>query len=477
MGVTAQALHGAKVCIIPQPENNYQPLMLRRRSLMAVSGLLVTAKVVVLSLILLLPATAELSTITSARIIQLTNEERARSGLSTLVVNEKLSKAAATKAQDMIDNDYFAHISPAGVTPWFWMQQAGYSYSVAGENLAIDFVQAEDVADAWMASPSHRDNILQPDYVETGVAVLTGDYQGGTSTVVVHMFGLPAGAVRPSQSSIPAQEPVVVSESPSPTPAAGEPVKVPPHELTPPMVPTISLVNKDTVVGDSVEIVIEAESSTDVAVFVNDQEVIEVLIDVTGSVVQKIDLSQMADGDIALQAVATNESNVQSESSATIELVKDTEGPVVNDEGVAFILSPVTDQPSAILMVPSGEYTGLLITNEATEPLSIEAPLPPLVTFLLPKGKVSVLALDEVGNSSVISEVDLLPAIFTDRNMNYGVTSGGLNLAARRLIIAVAIIVLTLLGLAVIIRVRIQHPRMISHATMVLLLAVLLLFV
>ena len=106
MGVTAQALHGAKVCIIPRPENNYQPLALRRRALVAMSGLILTAKLAALALVLLLPSTAELSTITNARILQLTNEERMNNGLGALKMNESIVKAATEKAQDMIDNDY-----------------------------------------------------------------------------------------------------------------------------------------------------------------------------------------------------------------------------------------------------------------------------------------------------------------------------------------------------------------------------------
>ena len=114
----------------------------------------------------------------------------------------------------MLANQYFAHISPSGVTPWFWMKKSAYSYSVAGENLAIDFVDAEDVVTAWFNSPTHKANMLSKEYTETGVAVVSGSFQGGTSIIVVHMFGLP-------QNSAPAvaqATPTPTKPNPSPTP-------------------------------------------------------------------------------------------------------------------------------------------------------------------------------------------------------------------------------------------------------------------
>src|SRR3989344_2958680 len=130
MGVAAQYIHGARVCIIPRPENNWRPLALRHRPLALVSTLLLIAKTLALGLVSLMPVPAELSTITTARIVQLTNAERAEAGLPALTLNAALSAAAAAKAKDMLEHDYFAHISPAGVTPWFWIHNAQYSYQL-----------------------------------------------------------------------------------------------------------------------------------------------------------------------------------------------------------------------------------------------------------------------------------------------------------------------------------------------------------
>ena len=67
---------------------------------------------------------------------------------------------------DMAEKSYFAHTSPEGLTPWYWITLAGYRFSLAGENLAIDFTESEDVENAWMNSPAHRASI-QPDALLT----------------------------------------------------------------------------------------------------------------------------------------------------------------------------------------------------------------------------------------------------------------------------------------------------------------------
>lgn len=132
---------------------------------------------------------AQASGITADNVIKLTNKARQAAGEAVLVKNEKLQQAAQNKAQDMFDNDYFAHVSPAGKSPWFWIDKAGYDYRFAGENLAINYTSAEDEQQAWMDSPLHRKNILNPAYEEIGVAVGQGIINGNRTTVAVQMFG------------------------------------------------------------------------------------------------------------------------------------------------------------------------------------------------------------------------------------------------------------------------------------------------
>lgn len=123
------------------------------------------------------------------KLIELTNQERIARGLKPLKYNPELRNAAQAKAADILNKDYFDHVSPQGKTPWQFIDQSGYSYRKAGENLAIDFTTVEGPVAGWMNSPSHRANVLKADYEEVGIAEVTGDFNGRETTVVVQMFG------------------------------------------------------------------------------------------------------------------------------------------------------------------------------------------------------------------------------------------------------------------------------------------------
>ena len=148
----------------------------------------IAASILFLSFFVLVNATWA-SSVTKEKIVELTNANREEKGLAELVGNEKLEQAAAEKADDMIVNDYFSHTSPKGITPWHWFEKEKYDYNYAGENLAMDFVSAEKMNEAWMASPTHRANILNEKYKEIGVAAKEGNISGHRTTVVVQMFG------------------------------------------------------------------------------------------------------------------------------------------------------------------------------------------------------------------------------------------------------------------------------------------------
>ncbi|MFZ2025248.1 MAG: CAP domain-containing protein [Microgenomates group bacterium] len=145
---------------------------------------------------------------TDIRVDQLlsgTNAKRQALGLSPLTYNVTLSQAAALKAQDMFQNDYWSHNSPEGKTPWTFIQQAGYTYTVAGENLAKNFSTSQGVIDAWMASPTHKDNIIKPSYQDIGFAIVNGVLNGEETTLVVQMFGAGSGqlaAEKPVQTVV-----------------------------------------------------------------------------------------------------------------------------------------------------------------------------------------------------------------------------------------------------------------------------------
>lgn len=123
------------------------------------------------------------------RLIELTNIERQKVGLSAVSENEALNKAALLKAQNMFSENYWAHFAPSGKTPWDFILGAGYKFTYAGENLAKNFQTADEVVKAWMASPAHRDNLLSPKYQDIGMAVVEGVLNGQKTVLVVEEFG------------------------------------------------------------------------------------------------------------------------------------------------------------------------------------------------------------------------------------------------------------------------------------------------
>ena len=129
------------------------------------------------------------SDITAQKIIDLANADRREKGIGELVENEKLKEAAMAKAEDMIADGYFSHTAPDVATPWSWIEKERYDYNYAGENLAMDFVSAEKVNQAWLESPTHRANILNERYKDIGVAMQQGIINGHSTIAVVQMFG------------------------------------------------------------------------------------------------------------------------------------------------------------------------------------------------------------------------------------------------------------------------------------------------
>jgi len=127
--------------------------------------------------------------VNKASIISLTNQKRAENGLAPLTINYSLESSASTKANDMLANNYWSHNSPSGKTPWTFIRNAGYKYLFAGENLAEGYSSGEAIIAAWMASPSHRANILNRNYKEVGVAIISGNLKGKSTILVVEHFG------------------------------------------------------------------------------------------------------------------------------------------------------------------------------------------------------------------------------------------------------------------------------------------------
>lgn len=132
-----------------------------------------------------------LAAIFSSVLVLKTNEERQSQNLEDLKENELLVKAAQLKADDMAKRGFFAHVNPDGKQPWYYLDLAGYKYKSAGENLAVNFKDSKQVHKAWMNSPTHKANIIQPKFTEIGIATADGFYQGQEVTFVVQFFAAP----------------------------------------------------------------------------------------------------------------------------------------------------------------------------------------------------------------------------------------------------------------------------------------------
>lgn len=194
-----------KYLILPSEANKYKSKFIQSRFLLCLVMFLLVLKLTTVLLSVNFSQNIFFADITKIALENFANQARQAVGLKPLVNNSKLDQAAKLKAENMVQNNYFNHNSPSGITPWFWFAKAGYNYKYAGENLAIGFFDSKELFNAWLNSPSHRENILNPNYKEMGTAVLPG-YGGGNTVVVVQEFGsqLP-GAV----AQKPAAKPVV----------------------------------------------------------------------------------------------------------------------------------------------------------------------------------------------------------------------------------------------------------------------------
>ena len=125
-------------------------------------------------------------------IIALTNKERIAAGLPALSFEQHLGAMATAKANDMIQKQYFAHVSPDGIDLTKLAQTHGYLYLNVGENLALgDFTSSADVVSGWMHSPGHRANILNKNFTQIGVSAVLGNYEGRNVWYAVQEFGRP----------------------------------------------------------------------------------------------------------------------------------------------------------------------------------------------------------------------------------------------------------------------------------------------
>ena len=218
-----------KKYFIPHKGNDHKPHILRwEATIVILSAILLIETLFFAQVFLIGKNTNFLAAVISNVIVDKTNAERIDIDLSSLATNDLLELAAQLKANDMAKKGYFAHETPEGYDPWYWLEQSGYNFAAAGENLAVNFTDSEDVVSAWMDSDGHRANILKNNFTQIGVATAKGEYKGRETIFVVQFFGTPSVAVAKTEPLIP-PAPNGIEEEPNPNlqPQESEQIKEP----------------------------------------------------------------------------------------------------------------------------------------------------------------------------------------------------------------------------------------------------------
>ena len=211
--------------VYPRHTNNFKAKLLHSSSIFLIAVFLLVFQLILnafpLAGVRILGYAAD---IPPGEVIRITNEKRALEGVPALQYSAVLEQAARAKGEHMLANDYWAHVAPDGTQPWVFFTNAGYNYRYAGENLAKDFSNPSSAVDAWLSSPSHRENLLSTRYREIGVAVVEGDLSGVDTTIIVQLFGTTLGETT---------EPIPIAQAEAPTATPVPPTLTPTVTLAP----------------------------------------------------------------------------------------------------------------------------------------------------------------------------------------------------------------------------------------------------
>ena len=382
---------------VPDARNNYTPHAVSHRNLSLYAGLMFSVKLLTLLSLDLLPQNQAFSSaLTSENVLQLTNYSREAFGLSDLRMNTELSKAAAAKAQDMFKNQYFAHNSPFGLTPWDFIKAEGYNYIIAGENLAVNFYTSESLESAWMNSPEHKANILNKDFQDIGIGIYSGTLKGLKATVVVQMFGSVIDQPIVMKNDFSTNQ--TLSQV-SPKVFIPTPLKI---SLATPLLenPDFSLTK-----NQNFELKGFAPGADTVYVLVNHEAVVAVPV-VQGKFVAQLNLSE---GNSSVNVVSFKNGVESSPISKTLTVQLDTSAPSIAQANI---------RPSAqgeyIVEVQTQGEASKVLANLGDQNIFLQPTQSPEIwqgkfvgTLEELQGKLSVSAYDLAGNSKISSVANL----------------------------------------------------------------------
>lgn len=383
-----------KRLIVPYTKNQFKPYLLRKPLLVVYTILLLavnTFSVLGQGSV----GIAEASSITSRRLIQATNDVRVRYGLNELEVSPQLTAAAYAKANNMFEQQYWDHYGPNGETPWKFIKGAGYFYHFAGENLAKGFQTAEGVHQAWMASPTHRQNIISGEYKDIGIAVVQGKLFDENVTLVVQMFGNLTSEVQDvsdlTMSDIPQQEQKEDGDIKSisiKSPVQGATLKDSKVSVS----GTVQGVNEEV---ENNIVVFQLETDQKNQDYKKVLAETNILDDNVWKVTQQYDWS---DGQHRVIAVLNEDENLSDSVTFTVDatapqIMKDTISIDAGENDVSISVSVYDQDPIVTLIVDSDTYV-----MEKNDIGLYETHFPGKDSY----NKVSILAVDAVGNMSIM---------------------------------------------------------------------------
>jgi hypothetical protein len=229
---------------LPHSSNNHRAKILHHSSLILVIGALFVYQLGVNFFSSEGQVLGYASQISVEEVIRLTNVKRAEAGVAPVTLNSTLSQAAASKGAHMLQLDYWAHVAPDGTQPWKFFGDVNYKYRYAGENLARDFSSAQATVDAWMNSPTHRENMLSAKYKDIGIGVVEGDLGGKDTTLVVQLFGTKQGDTPPQVAQVQTQATQTIAPIATIIPAVARAPIVP--TVAPSSTPVVTLAQNST---------------------------------------------------------------------------------------------------------------------------------------------------------------------------------------------------------------------------------------
>ncbi len=336
---------------IPHQGNDYTPHSIQKFALGGMAALvLLTFMIANLQSFFLVTSQWMMSAVLPAVIVDMINEERVGQNLGELTRNPVLDKAAQMKANDMAKYEYFAHFSPTGVSPWYFFKKANYNFVNAGENLAIHFFDTKTVVDAWLKSPTHRANIMNGTYTETGIGIAEGEFEGFKTLYVVQFFGTPAQVTVPVKSA-PVQvtqaqvvEPLAQTVTASATPTQTLALE----ESSTPVVPVTTTESAKPIAEPTSDVLAEAVEVTEKVDIIEPTPVPVAVIDTPPSLEEIAEVASTTEEDLTDTEVRLFSSFMATTTGATPATI-DPDSTVKADNAPAWY--QVLAQPNTVMMI------------------------------------------------------------------------------------------------------------------------------